>query len=72
MDWISVSEKLPEGKQEVSIVIENNGRRVSLNAVWDGERFAFFGNPKGEEHWYIVPVLNLVLYWMPVAEPPKS
>lgn len=56
--WISVNDKLPENAKPCAVVTEDNGLGVSRYMGRNRFEWTLFG--------------ELVLYWMPLPEPPKD
>lgn len=56
--WISVNDRLPENAKPCAVVTEDNGLGVSRYMGRNRFEWTLFG--------------ELVLYWMPLPEPPKD
>ncbi|MBD1220529.1 DUF551 domain-containing protein [Acinetobacter seifertii] len=67
MEWISVTDRLPEDNEYVDILI--NGKRRMVDTVFLDNKFYIFP-PFAKEQW--VEVKNNVTHWMPLPEPPKN
>lgn len=69
MEWISVSDRLPERKQDVLMYFDTGNMAVGF--WYDGDETITFWSAYTDDGWYADCDCE-PLYWMPLPEPPKE
>lgn len=69
MEWISVSDRLPERKQDVLMYFDTGNMAVGF--WYDGDETITFWSAYTDDGWYTDCDCE-PLYWMPLPETPKE
>lgn len=67
--WVSVSERLPERKQDVLMYFDT--RNMAVGWWYDRDEVITFWSAYSDDGWYTDCDCE-PLYWMPLPEPPKE
>jgi len=71
MNWIKVSDRLPQLGEEVNVYIPSHHavRSLSRGIRWEGDSEYFWRNAYGGDNYH---AMEMITHWRPLPEPPKE